>query len=264
MALPRVAFPLVLQSPSTGSALVGANATITKHVVGGSLGGGAEATIFTEETGAGKTASNVITTDNTGRWTQGYSEGYKQYWIEEGRYDILISGTGLTAVYITRELVTGGVEAVTTERIANTAVTAGKIASEAVETTKIKALAVTEAKIAETTVTGPKLGSGTVRQETGTTQSFLSWGLINESGSIETGTGDYTITRVATGEYELKWSKAKSSALYSILGGSKSNVCTVTYNESSRSVNGVIIQIYSATTKGFVNEDFEFQILARS
>jgi hypothetical protein len=136
MALPRVAFPLVLQSPSTGSALVGANATITAHVVGGALGSGAAATIYTEETGAGKTASNVITTDNTGRWTQGSSEGY-----------ILISGTGLTAVYITREMVTGGAFAVTAERLGPGSVGSTKLEAESVVTNAIKNEAVTDAKV---------------------------------------------------------------------------------------------------------------------
>ena len=105
----RVAFPLVLQSPTSGSALVGAKATITKHVVGASLGSGAEAEIFLTETESSKVAGNVITTDNTGRWTQGEgaSPAYAQYWIPEGTYDVLISGTGLTSVYITRELVSG-------------------------------------------------------------------------------------------------------------------------------------------------------------
>jgi hypothetical protein len=105
----RVAFPLVLQSPVTGSALVGAKATITKHNVGGGLGSGEAATIYTTETESTTTGINVITTDNTGRWTQGEkaSPAYAQYWIPEGRYDILISGPGLSSVYITRELVAG-------------------------------------------------------------------------------------------------------------------------------------------------------------
>lgn len=103
----RVAFPLVLQSPVTGSALVGATATITKHVVGSSLGSGAEAEIFESETESTKVSGNKIVTDNTGRWTQGEAAApaYAQYFLPEGRYDILISGTGLKSVYITRELV---------------------------------------------------------------------------------------------------------------------------------------------------------------
>jgi microcystin-dependent protein len=104
----RVAFPLVLQSPSSGSAIVGATATITQHVVGGSLGSGPPATIYTSETGVGTTASNEITTDNMGRWTQGVGAGYAQYWLAQGTYDIVVSGTGLTAYAITRELHSAG------------------------------------------------------------------------------------------------------------------------------------------------------------
>jgi hypothetical protein len=103
----RVAFPLVLQSPISGSAIVGAKATITTHVVGAALGSGPAAEIFLTETEASKVAGNVITTDNTGRWTQGEgaSPAYAQYWLAQGTYDILISGAGLTSVYVTRELV---------------------------------------------------------------------------------------------------------------------------------------------------------------
>jgi hypothetical protein len=171
----RVAFPLVLQSPVTGSALVGAKATVTKHVVGGALGSGGAAEIFEEETGAKKVAGNVIVTDNTGRWTQGSGAAYAQYWIPEGRYDIIISGAGLTAVTITRELVTselvvqeGGIgnEAVGTSKLRMLAVTAGQLALEAVEAGAIKALAVTTAKLAEGAVTTAKLAEGTIRKPT--------------------------------------------------------------------------------------------------
>lgn len=105
----RVAFPLVLQNPVTGSALVGATATITKHIIGESLGSGAEAEIFLTDSESTKVSGNKIVTDNTGRWTQGEgaSPAYAQYWLPQGTYDILISGSGLSAVYVTRELVSG-------------------------------------------------------------------------------------------------------------------------------------------------------------
>lgn len=105
----RIAFPLVLQSPISGSALVGATATITKHVIGASLGSGAEAEIFLTDSESTKVSGNKILTDDTGRWTQGAgaSPAYAQYWLPEGTYDILISGSGLSSVYITRELVSG-------------------------------------------------------------------------------------------------------------------------------------------------------------
>lgn len=102
----RVAFPLVLQSPVTGSAIVGAKATITKHVPGVTLGSGEAAEVFTSET-ENISHSNVLTSDSTGRWTQGEGAGFLQYWLPEGSYDIAISGTGITTVVITRELVGG-------------------------------------------------------------------------------------------------------------------------------------------------------------
>lgn len=100
----RVAFPLVLQSPSSGSAIVGATATITQHVVGGTLGAGPAATIYTSETGAGVVTGNQIVSDSSGRWTQGSGLGFAQYWLPQNTYDITISGTGLTTYTITREL----------------------------------------------------------------------------------------------------------------------------------------------------------------
>jgi hypothetical protein len=104
----RVAIPFVLQSPVTGSALVGDKFTFTKHVVGGTLGAGEAATIYTTETESTTTGSNVLTTDARGSLTQGESASpaWAQYWIAEGRYDVLISGSGLKSVYITRDLVT--------------------------------------------------------------------------------------------------------------------------------------------------------------
>lgn len=108
----RCAFPLVLQSPVTGSAIVGADATITQHVFGApSLGSGAAAEIFLSDTEAEKLPSNTIVTDDTGRWTQGKTTGYKQYWLTQGTYDILITGSGLASVYVTREMASGSIGA---------------------------------------------------------------------------------------------------------------------------------------------------------
>jgi hypothetical protein len=103
----RVAFPLVAQSPSSGSGLVGAQATITQHVIGGPFGSGAAATIYTSETGAGAVGGNTITTDSFGRWTQGAGAAFAPYWLNEGTYDITITGAGLTTYNITRELFSG-------------------------------------------------------------------------------------------------------------------------------------------------------------
>jgi hypothetical protein len=133
----RVAVPLVLQSPVSGSALVGASFTFTKHVVGGSLGSGEAATIYTTETENTPTGSNTITTDSTGRLTQGEAAtpAFAQYWIPEGRYDILISGPGLKSVYITRELVTTeGIAAA--EAVAAAALTARMLLSPLTLTTQ--------------------------------------------------------------------------------------------------------------------------------
>jgi microcystin-dependent protein len=105
----RCAIPFVLQSPVTGSALVGDQFTFTRHVPGKSLGSGEAATIYTTETEATTTGSNVLTTDVRGSLTQGESSSpiWAQYWIAPGTYDILISGAGLKSVYVVRDLVSG-------------------------------------------------------------------------------------------------------------------------------------------------------------
>lgn len=104
----RVAFPYVLQSPSSGSAIPGATATITQNVPGApTLGGGAPAQIYTTQQGGSALAGNQITTDNLGRWTQGASASYAQYWLPEGTYDVVVTGSGLTTFAVTRELWSG-------------------------------------------------------------------------------------------------------------------------------------------------------------
>lgn len=67
------------------------------------------------------------------------------------------------------------------------------------------------------TVKGDRLGTGTVRQETGTAQSFMSWGNIAATAAISGGTGDYTAAKIGTGEYEIKWTTPKVSASYAVV-----------------------------------------------
>ena|ERR1700683_4195495 len=93
------------------------------------------------------------------------------------------------------------------ENVATLATLGPNVASGAIGTTQL----------ANGAVTGPIPGSGTVRQETATTQSFLSWGEIGETGTIEAGSGDFSVTKTGTGEYEVTWTKAKSSANYAVL-----------------------------------------------
>lgn len=61
---------------------------------------------------------------------------------------------------------------------------------------------------------GEAVKSGVVRQERGTALSYQSWGLVSEAGTIEGGTADFTVSKIGTGEYEIKWTKEKGSALY--------------------------------------------------
>jgi hypothetical protein len=104
----RVAIPFVLQSPSSGSAIAGATATITEHVVGDATPGtGTPASIYTQEVGGSALPDNQIVTDNLGRWTQGSGASYAPYWLPPGTYDMAISGPGLAGYVITRDMVPG-------------------------------------------------------------------------------------------------------------------------------------------------------------
>lgn len=86
-----------------------------------------------------------------------------------------------------------------------------------------KLLEVAKLKVTETlevpaaSIKGPGLGTGTVRQETGTTQSFMSWGYISATGAIESGSGDYTLEKTGTGTYVVKWTTEKASAKYGVV-----------------------------------------------
>lgn len=78
MAAPRVEIPEVVLA-STGAPVSGASVQVN-------LRGAGAATVYAAETG-GTTSANPILTDANGR-----IEG----WLEEGSYDLVVSGTGLT------------------------------------------------------------------------------------------------------------------------------------------------------------------------
>jgi hypothetical protein len=239
----RCPIPFVLQSPVTGSALVGDKFTFTIHEPGKSLGSGAAATIYTTETEATTTGSNVLTTDSRGSLTQGESASpaWACYWIAPATYDILISGAGLKSVYIVRDLVSAEPESVGTPLLAN--------------------LAVTEPKLAAAAVTGVKLGEGTVRQETGTTQSFLSWGEITgTTGATLSGSGDFTAVKIETGKYEITWTKEKSSANYAVISTCANKNCVATVETTT--AKGFIMRQFSENVAVGVN--FSFVALSAS
>jgi hypothetical protein len=56
-----------------------------------------------------------------------------------------------------------------------------------------------------------------VQQEPNTLTSVMSWGLVTENGTVLGGTGDYTVEKVTTGEYKVKWTTPKPFANYSVL-----------------------------------------------
>lgn len=78
------------------------------------------------------------------------------------------------------------------------------------------------AGLATKAVTGANLGSATVRQETGTTQSFLSWGAVTFAETTITatvaGSEDWTARIVSKGQLLVTWDKVKTAKPIVILG----------------------------------------------
>lgn len=110
---------------------------------------------------------------------------------------------------------------------------------------------------------GTQLGSGTVRQETGTAQSFVSWGHISAEGAIEDGSGDFTVSKIATGEYEIVWKTPRKNNKYAILGGIQLDEAgelpgyDVTPRGTHTTTEHFIMQVYIVGT-GAANQAFSF------
>jgi hypothetical protein len=124
---------------------------------------------------------------------------------------------------------------------------------------EVKAKA-TEIKTASITNERPVITAGTVRQETGTAQSFLSWGYVAENGTIEAGTGDFTITKVETGVYRITWTKAKSASYYAVVATPTG--IDVTVRLLSTSTTEVELEFEYGGTKA--STGFSFSALAAS
>lgn len=171
----RVPIRRSIMSPVNGSALVGVEATITKHVAGSALGSGEAAKIYLSETEGTQVSGNTILSDEKGGFTQGEAASWAAYWLPVGAYDFYFHGKGTDAIYQVVEMVSGAAEAVMAEQLAEGAVTEAKIGAEAVSegkiknegvaTAKIKALAVTAAKLAASAVEAAKIAAGAVTTE---------------------------------------------------------------------------------------------------
>lgn len=116
---------------TAGAAVSGASATVN-------IRGGGLATVYAAATGV-TTASNPITTAANGR-----IDG----WLDEGSYDIQISGAGITTYTQPVEIVNGA---------AMNAFDGARISAATIPTAALAALAVTGAKIASQTITKDKL-----------------------------------------------------------------------------------------------------------
>lgn len=66
-----------------------------------------------------------------------------------------------------------------------------------------------------------------------TSPGQMSWGQISSAGAIETGSGDFTVAHLGTGEYEVKWTTARSSAKYAVSLGVAGGILWVGYGSLS-------------------------------
>ncbi|HEY1690054.1 MAG TPA: hypothetical protein VGF95_14460 [Solirubrobacteraceae bacterium] len=144
-----------------------------------------------------------------------------------------------------------------------------KVAKRAVLGLPLGAETVLAAMLKAGAVTGPKLGEGTVRQETGSTQSFLSWGLIQGATELKTGSGDYTFKHISTGHYELVWDVEKASETYGLLIAPETSNGShpISWGWEARTKSHMTFSTYSlegTETKHFLDCPFMFIVMGTS
>lgn len=104
----------------------------------------------------------------------------------------------------------------------------------------------------------------------GATLGVVSWGAISEAGAIDAGSGDFTVSKISTGLYEIKWTKAKASANYAVLAtvGGTPAVTYVGYAATVGTRTTTDLKIATVVLSGasFVgaNAPFSFVVLAAS
>jgi hypothetical protein len=119
-------------------------------------------------------------------------------------------------------------------------------------------------------VSGTKLGTATVRQETATPQSFLSWGCVASGGTVlDPGTNDWTVeSGLGSGKYNIRLTKAKSTTKYAILITPREVLLGESLVANAHPVvtaekEAIAVQIENLK-KETVNAPFSFLILAAS
>lgn len=153
----RVAIKGSIDSPVNGSAIVGVEVTVTKHVPGGTLGSGEAAKIYLSETEGTLLGSNTFVTDSKGTFTQGKEKSWASYWLEAGTYDFYYHATGINSFYEVKDLLSAengsvgtpllGAGSVTKEKIGEAAVGSSNVAEGAIEAKHLAAHAALPAGI---------------------------------------------------------------------------------------------------------------------
>lgn len=128
----RGEIPFAVEDPSTGMPPTG---TISVQV---NIRGGGAATVYTTE-GGGTTAPNPITVPAHGSAGEGRIDG----WLDEGSYDLIISGTAISTYTQPVDIIKG----TTVTAFDGSRITAGTVPGSA---------------LAATTVTGSKVAAGTL------------------------------------------------------------------------------------------------------
>jgi hypothetical protein len=104
-----------------------------------------------------------------------------------------------------------------------------------------------------------------VQLEPGANDTVCSWGYVAESGDVEAGSGDYTVSRIATGEYEILWNKEKESGKYGVTATTATTVTTFAVAPAnSRAQRNFAIRTYTAESPKLVNAAFSFTVMARN
>jgi hypothetical protein len=138
-------------------------------------------------------------------------------------------------------------------------ITSGQIALLAITTGLLAKEGVTEEKLAK--AVQEKLTSSSLKMEVGATPSYLSWGVITAAGVIQAGSGDFTVAVIGEHEFEIKWTKEKASASYSVVGNSHGAIATVVVLGKTKA-HFIAAQYTPASAQ--VSAEWSFAVLAAS
>jgi hypothetical protein len=90
---------------------------------------------------------------------------------------------------------------------------------------------------------------------------LYAWGAISEAGAIEAGTTNFTVSKIATGNYELKWKPELTSAAYGVIAMAQNATARTSMSGVSKTAKAVDILFNHHETNAAENAPFAFVML---